>query len=75
MSGSRDQRTGRAHESVSLAFGVLADAFLVRMTLVPAAMALLGRRAWWMPKRLERIVPDVDIEGESLTHGLEGAAS
>jgi putative drug exporter of the RND superfamily len=40
---------------------------------VPAAMALLGRRAWWMPKRLERIVPDVDIEGESLTHGLKAA--
>ena len=60
---------------LSLAFGVLADAFIVRMTLVPAVMALLGRRAWWMPKRLERIVPDVDIEGEALTHSLKGAAS
>ena len=60
---------------LSLAVGVLADAFVVRMTLVPAVMALLGRRAWWMPKRLERWVPDVDIEGESVTHGLRGAAS
>ena len=54
---------------LSLAFGVLADAFIVRMTLVPAVMTLLGKRAWWMPKRLERIVPDVDIEGESLVKG------
>ena len=60
---------------LSLAVGVLADAFVVRMTLVPAAMALLGRRAWWMPKRLERWVPDVDIEGEAVMHGLRGAAS
>jgi RND superfamily putative drug exporter len=55
---------------LSLAFGVLADAFIVRMTLVPAVMALLGKRAWWMPKRLERIVPDVDIEGESVLKGV-----
>jgi putative drug exporter of the RND superfamily len=54
---------------LSLAFGVLADAFIVRMTLVPAVMTLLGKRAWWMPKRLERIVPDVDIEGESVVKG------
>ena len=59
---------------LSLAFGVLADAFIVRMTLVPAVMVLLGKRAWWMPKRLERIVPDVDIEGESLVKGV-GATS
>jgi uncharacterized membrane protein YdfJ with MMPL/SSD domain len=60
---------------LSLAFGVLADAFVVRMTLVPAVMALLGSRAWWMPKRLERIVPDVDIEGEAVMKGLHGASS
>jgi uncharacterized membrane protein YdfJ with MMPL/SSD domain len=53
---------------LSLAIGVLADAFIVRMTLVPAVMALLGDRAWKLPRRLERIVPDVDIEGESLSH-------
>ncbi len=51
---------------LSLAFGVLADAFIVRMTMVPAVMALLGKRAWWMPKRLGRVLPEIDIEGESL---------
>ncbi len=55
---------------LSLAFGVLADAFIVRMTLVPAVMTLLGKRAWWMPRKLERIVPDVDIEGEAVMKGL-----
>jgi RND superfamily putative drug exporter len=51
---------------LSLAVGVLADAFVVRMTLVPAVLALLGRRAWTLPRRLERFVPRVDIEGEHL---------
>jgi uncharacterized membrane protein YdfJ with MMPL/SSD domain len=55
---------------LSLAFGVVADAFVVRMTLVPAVMALLGRRAWTLPRALDRIVPDVDIEGERLMHSL-----
>ncbi|WP_282699807.1 MMPL family transporter [Streptomyces sp. CC219B] len=50
----------------ALAIGVLIDAFLVRMTLVPAAMALLGRRAWHLPRWLDRITPDVDIEGTNL---------
>jgi putative drug exporter of the RND superfamily len=53
---------------LSLAVGVLADAFIVRLTLVPAVMALLGRRAWWLPRGLGRIVPDLDIEGEKLAH-------
>ena len=55
---------------LSLAFGILADAFLVRLTLVPAVLALLGRRAWWMPRKVERLVPNLDIEGESLARGL-----
>jgi RND superfamily putative drug exporter len=55
---------------LSLAFGVLADAFVVRMTLVPAVMTLLGRSAWKLPRRLERVVPDVDIEGERLARGV-----
>jgi uncharacterized membrane protein YdfJ with MMPL/SSD domain len=58
---------------LSLAFGVLADAFLVRLTLVPAVMALLGRRAWSLPRRLERVVPELDIEGEELVKGLRPA--
>jgi putative drug exporter of the RND superfamily len=58
---------------LSLAFGVLADAFLVRLTLVPAVMALLGRSAWKLPRRMERVVPDVDIEGEHLLDTLHPA--
>ena len=50
----------------SLAFGVLADAFLVRMTFVGAALALLGDRAWRLPAWLDRVLPTVDIEGERL---------
>jgi uncharacterized membrane protein YdfJ with MMPL/SSD domain len=60
---------------LSLAVGVLADAFVVRMTLVPAVMALLGRTAWKLPRRLERVVPNVDIEGEGLAHSLQPAAA
>jgi uncharacterized membrane protein YdfJ with MMPL/SSD domain len=58
---------------LSLAFGVLADAFIVRMTLVPAFMALLGHRAWWLPRGLGRLVPNVDIEGEKLLTGLKNS--
>ena len=50
----------------ALAFGVLIDAFVVRMTIVPAVMALLGDKAWYLPKWLDRIMPDVDIEGARL---------
>ncbi|OIH94398.1 MMPL family transporter [Curtobacterium sp. MCBA15_001] len=49
-----------------LAFGVLVDAFVVRMLLIPSAMHLLGESAWWFPKWLDRIVPDVDVEGAKL---------
>jgi len=55
---------------VSLAVGVLADAFIVRMTLVPAVMGMLGRHAWRLPPRLGRLLPDVDIEGEKLLKTL-----
>ncbi|PXY27283.1 MMPL family transporter [Prauserella muralis] len=50
----------------ALAFGVAVDAFVVRMTIVPAVMSLLGRRAWWLPRWLDRILPNVDVEGERL---------
>ncbi|MFE9256100.1 MMPL family transporter [Streptomyces sp. NPDC006879] len=52
---------------LGLAVAVLLDAFLVRMTLVPAALALLGHRAWWLPRWLDRIVPTVDVEGTQHT--------
>ena len=51
---------------LGLAVGILADAFLVRMTLVPAFMALLGARMWWLPAWLDKLLPNLDIEGESL---------
>ncbi|GGW95902.1 membrane protein [Streptomyces malachitofuscus] len=57
----------------ALAFGVMVDAFLVRMTLVPAILALLGDRAWWLPRRLDRVLPHLDVEGESF-HAPEPAA-
>jgi RND superfamily putative drug exporter len=50
----------------ALAVGVLIDAFLVRMTLVPAVFALTGRAAWWLPRWLDRLLPDLDIEGQRL---------
>ncbi len=49
-----------------LAFGVLADAFVVRMLLVPAVMHLAGDKAWWLPRWLDRLLPDVDVEGAAL---------
>ncbi|MEU1184330.1 MMPL family transporter [Streptomyces sp. NPDC005820] len=56
---------------LGLAAAVLFDAFVVRMTIVPAVMTLLGRRAWALPAWLDRILPDVDVEGEKLRHALE----
>ncbi|MEU8852300.1 MMPL family transporter [Streptomyces sp. NPDC048564] len=50
----------------SLALGVALDAFLVRMTLVPAVLVLAGHAAWWLPRPLARLLPDLDIEGEKL---------
>ncbi|MET8138131.1 MULTISPECIES: MMPL family transporter [unclassified Streptomyces] len=49
-----------------LAIAVFFDAFVVRMALVPAVLALLGKRAWWLPKWLDRALPNVDVEGEGL---------
>ncbi|MFF5360842.1 MMPL family transporter [Streptomyces scabiei] len=52
-----------------LAIAVFFDAFVVRMAIVPAVLALLGDRAWWLPKWLDRALPNVDVEGEGLrTH-------
>ncbi|MGC0373008.1 MMPL family transporter [Streptomyces sp. SAI-229] len=59
-------------KSIGLGLGsaVFFDAFVVRMTIVPAVMALLGHRAWTLPKWLDRVMPDVDVEGEKLRHVL-----
>lgn len=55
-----------------LAIGVLLDAFVVRLLIIPAVMHLLGDAAWWLPKWLDRILPNVDVEGASLerTHPI-----
>jgi RND superfamily putative drug exporter len=56
--------------ALGLATGVFVDAFLVRMTLMPAILALLGERAWWIPKRLDALLPRFDVEGEGIHQEL-----
>jgi RND superfamily putative drug exporter len=51
----------------ALTVGVLLDAFLIRMTLVPAVLALARHRAWWLPRWLDRVLPDLDVEGARLS--------
>ncbi|CAL9444532.1 MMPL family transporter [Streptomyces sp. NPDC095602] len=53
-----------------LAAAVLFDAFVVRMAIVPAVLALLGHKAWWLPRWLDRVLPNVDVEGEGLRKRL-----
>lgn len=60
--------------ALGLAVGVVVDAFVVRMTLVPAVLAVLGERAWWLPEWLDRRLPSIDIEGAALEHHLEHEA-
>ncbi|MCD9154320.1 MMPL family transporter [Aeromicrobium duanguangcaii] len=50
----------------ALAAAVIFDAFIVRLVLIPALMYLMGEKAWYLPKWLDRIIPNVDIEGENL---------
>ncbi|MGE0843113.1 MMPL family transporter [Pseudonocardia sp.] len=57
-----------------LAFGVLFDAFVVRMLVIPALMHLAGEAAWWLPKWLDRILPNVDVEGASLERAHPAAS-
>jgi len=55
---------------VALSVGILLDAFLIRMTLTPALLALFGERSWWIPRWLDRILPNLDIEGDKLNKQL-----
>ena len=57
----------------ALAIGVLVDAFVVRMTLTPAVMLLLGKGAWYLPRWVDKVLPNVDIEGEKLLASLNAA--
>ncbi|MBB1245658.1 MMPL family transporter [Streptomyces durbertensis] len=54
-----------------LAVAILFDAFIVRMAIVPAVLALLGDKAWKLPRWLDRILPNVDVEGEKLAQYLD----
>ncbi|MCT9081614.1 MMPL family transporter [Streptomyces fulvoviolaceus] len=60
---------------VGLAAAVAFDAFVVRMAIAPAVLALLGHRAWWLPRILNRVLPNVDIEGEALSRHVPAAAT
>ncbi|MFI9170015.1 MMPL family transporter [Streptomyces lincolnensis] len=60
---------------VGLAAAVAFDAFVVRMAIVPAVLALLGHRAWWLPRILNRVLPNVDIEGEKLSRRVPAPAT
>lgn len=60
--------------ALALAVGIFVDAFIVRMTFVPAVLQLLGDNAWYMPKWLDRVLPHFDVEGEGVQHELELAS-
>ena len=60
---------------LALAVGILVDAFLVRMTLVPALMSVLGKAAWWIPKWLDKLLPNLDIEGDRLLKHLHQSSN
>ncbi|MFJ8112657.1 MMPL family transporter [Streptomyces sp. NPDC096132] len=54
----------------ALAVGILVDAFVIRMTLIPATMALAREKAWWIPGWLDRLLPDLDVEGDKLAQRI-----
>lgn len=55
----------------ALAIGILIDAFVVRMALVPAVMAIFGDKAWRLPKWMDRMLPNLDVEGDKLLEQLK----
>ncbi|KWX81018.1 hypothetical protein AMQ84_01430 [Paenibacillus riograndensis] len=57
--------------SFALLFGVLFDAFIVRLLIVPGVMTLLGKSAWYLPKWLDRLLPNLDVEGEEVMKEVE----
>lgn len=56
-----------------LAIGILFDAFLVRLMLVPALLRIFGKGAWWLPRWLDKIMPDMDVEGAKLERDVAQA--
>jgi len=59
---------------LGLALAVLFDALIVRMAVIPALFAVLGDRAWWLPRWLDRLLPDMDVEGAQLSRRLAAPA-
>ena len=57
--------------ALGLAVGVAIDAFIVRMSLIPAVLVLFGEKAWWIPRWLDRLLPSFDVEGEGLQKELD----
>jgi putative drug exporter of the RND superfamily len=55
---------------VGLGLSILIDVLIVRMVIAPAVVTLLGARAWSLPGWLDKILPDVSLEGH-LVHGLD----
>ncbi|MFE7009701.1 MMPL family transporter [Streptomyces sp. NPDC057651] len=58
-----------------LAIAVFFDAFVVRMAIVPAVLSLLGKSAWWLPRWLDKLLPNMDVEGEKLHKTLTPSSS
>ena len=58
----------------ALTVGVLADAFIVRMIIIPSVLSVLGRAAWWLPKWLARVLPHLDVEGSTIEKGSPATA-
>jgi RND superfamily putative drug exporter len=56
---------------LGLAIAVAVDATVVRMLLVPATMELLGDRNWWIPKWIDRLLPNIDVEGQHVEGYVE----
>jgi len=61
--------TFAAETAFGLLIGVLADALLVRMVIMPALLSLVGEAAWWMPRWMQKIVPNIEAEGHALSAG------
>jgi putative drug exporter of the RND superfamily len=64
-------------KSIGFAFAIAVffDAFVVRMTIMPAVLVLLRERAWWLPAWLDRVLPNVDVEGAGLDHRIAARES
>ncbi|MGO4422208.1 MMPL family transporter, partial [Streptomyces sp. MCAF7] len=54
----------------ALAVGILIDAFIIRLTFIPATMAFAREKAWWIPAWLNRLLPDLDVEGDKLAQEI-----